>query len=99
MFIPSFRYYSNSLKGHSLAPAHPDGFPKEQGVKRHYKSGHTDIINVDSRTYRWTDRHTDRHINRPNDMQMDRRTYGWTDGHILIWTEGHIDGQKDRLTF
>ena len=51
-----------------MTPAHPDGFPKEQGVKRHYKSGHTDIINVDSRTYRWTDRHTDRHMNRPKDM-------------------------------
>ena len=24
----------NSLKGHSVAPAHPDGLPKEQGVKR-----------------------------------------------------------------
>ena len=30
--------YNNSLKGHSVAPTHPDGLPKEQGVKRHYKS-------------------------------------------------------------
>ena len=26
-----------------MAPAHPDGLPKEQGVKRHYKSEHTYI--------------------------------------------------------
>ena len=25
---------NHSLKGHSVAPAHPDGLPKEQGVKR-----------------------------------------------------------------
>ena len=28
-----------------VASAHPDGLPKEPGVKRHYKSGHTDIKN------------------------------------------------------
>ena len=66
-----------------MAPAHPDRLPKEQGVKRHYKSEHTYIKNFDSRIYRWTDGHTDRHID---------RTKG-TEGHI----EGHIDGQKDKL--
>ena len=62
----------NSLKGHSVAPAHPDGLPKEQGVKRHYKSEHAYIKNFDSRIYRWTDGYTDRHID---------RTKG-TEGHI-----------------
>ena len=60
-------YYSKLAKG----PLTLMGFLKSKRVKRHYKSGHTDIINVDSRTFRWDrqiDRHTDRHINRPKNM-------------------------------
>ena len=70
-----------------MAPAHPDGLPKEQGVKRHYKSEHTYIKNVDSRIYRWTDKHTDRDID---------RTKG-TEGHKGR-TEGQKDTQMDRRT-
>ena len=27
--VCTYTYYANSLKGHSVAPTHPDGLPKE----------------------------------------------------------------------